>query len=136
MTPEYGYLHYNDCQKLIIQEMPETTPTGQLPRSVMVILSTDLVDKVKPGDWVEVTGIFKPIPSFSTQHSGNFKTHLEANAIEQMDDTIEAQEITKEDLKAIRSLAKEKKEELLGIMADSLAPSIHGHWNLKKAVVL
>jgi DNA replication licensing factor MCM3 len=30
-----------------------------LPRSIQVILENDLVDRVKPGDRVEITGVFK-----------------------------------------------------------------------------
>ena len=59
LTVEYGYCIYKDQQTIVIQELPERTPPGQLPRSVEVVLDNDLVDKCKPGDRVSVTGIFR-----------------------------------------------------------------------------
>jgi DNA replication licensing factor MCM3 len=47
---EYGLSQFKDNQFVLIQEPPERTPVGQLPRSVEVVLEEDLVDKVKPGD--------------------------------------------------------------------------------------
>lgn len=50
ITFEYGLSHFRDFQILYLQEPPERTPIGLLPRSVEVILMDDLCDKVKPGD--------------------------------------------------------------------------------------
>jgi len=60
--------------------MPERAPTGQLPRSVQVILERDLVDKVKPGDRVEVTGVYKCMAQ-SGATSGVFRQVLVATGI-------------------------------------------------------
>lgn len=38
LSAEYGYCVYRDYQEITIQEMPERAPTGQLPRSIRVIL--------------------------------------------------------------------------------------------------
>jgi DNA replication licensing factor MCM3 len=47
---EYGLSNFRDFQILYLQEPPERTPIGQLPRSIEVIIMDDLCDKTKPGD--------------------------------------------------------------------------------------
>jgi DNA replication licensing factor MCM3 len=56
--------------------MPERAPVGQLLRSIEVVLENDLVDKLKPGDRVEVTGIFRAVPKKSGAIEGIFKPML------------------------------------------------------------
>ena len=81
LSAEYGYCVYKDSQTIVIQEMPENAPVGQLPRSVSVILENDLVDKVKPGDRVQVSGVFR------LRHvaaKGLFESQLVATGVESL----------------------------------------------------
>lgn len=54
LTFEYGMCVFTDHQTATLQELPEHAPTGQLPRSVRLVIDRDLVDRVKPGDRIEV----------------------------------------------------------------------------------
>ena len=77
---EQGLCQYKDYQTLVLQEMPERSQVGQLPRSVDVILEHDLVDRVKPGDRVQCIGVYRPLGSSGVTKSGSssgiFKTTL------------------------------------------------------------
>lgn len=42
-----------------MQETPESIPEGETPHTVHLCVYEDLVDFVKPGDRVEVVGIYK-----------------------------------------------------------------------------
>ena len=49
---------YRNYQKMTIQETPGTVPPGRVPRQKEVYLLNDLVDSARPGDEVEITGIY------------------------------------------------------------------------------
>lgn len=58
---EYGLSSFKNTQIVVIQELPEMAPPGLLPMSVQVVLQSHLVNSVKPGDRVQMIGIYKLI---------------------------------------------------------------------------
>ena len=50
---------FSDKHHVKIQETPETVPEGETPQTIHLCAYEDLVDYVKPGDRVEVIGIYK-----------------------------------------------------------------------------
>lgn len=137
LTTEYGYSTYRDHQKVSIQEMPELAPAGQLPRSVDVVLDDDLVDTTKPGDRVQIVGVYRALGGGNNNNT-SFKTVILANSIYPLharSTGVAAQEkLTDQDIKNINRLAKDRK--IFDTLAHSLAPSIYGFDYIKKAVLL
>jgi len=49
---------YGNFQKVTLQESPGTVPAGRVPRYKEVILTADLIDRARPGEEIEVAGVF------------------------------------------------------------------------------
>lgn len=49
---------YRNFQKLCLQESPGKVPAGRIPRSKDVLVLGDLCDRVKPGDELDLTGVY------------------------------------------------------------------------------
>ncbi|KAI6175615.1 DNA replication licensing factor MCM2 [Aphelenchoides bicaudatus] len=127
---------YHNYQRVTIQESPNLVAAGRLPRSKDVILTGDLCDSCKPGDMIELTGVYTSNYDGSMNNKQGFpvfNTMIIANHISRKDQ-LESDELTDEDIKAIRELAKDR--QIAERIFASIAPTIYGHDDIKKAISL
>ncbi|KAK2188881.1 hypothetical protein NP493_117g07014 [Ridgeia piscesae] len=135
LETEYGLSSYKDHQTFTLQEMPEKSPAGQLPRSVDIVADNDLVDRCKPGDRVQVVGMYRCLPGKKNGYTtATFRTILIANNIAHLSKEA-APHFTAKDVAKIRKFSKQKKMDVFETLSRSLAPSIHGHEYIKKAIL-
>ncbi|KAF8078335.1 MCM2/3/5 family-domain-containing protein [Lyophyllum atratum] len=135
LQTEYGLCVFRDHQRISIQEMPERAPAGQLPRSTDIILDDDLVDKCKPGDRIQLVGVYRSIGGGS---GGAFKSLILANNINLLSSKvgggIAQTPLTDTDIRTINQLSK--RSNIYTLLYESLAPSIYGHDYIKRAILL
>ncbi|XP_021763929.1 DNA replication licensing factor MCM3 homolog 2-like [Chenopodium quinoa] len=135
LVTEYGLCKYKDHQTLSMQEVPEKSAPGQLPRTIDVIVEDDLVDACKPGDRVAIVGVYKALPGKNKGSvNGVFRTILIANNVTLLNKEANAPIYSTEDLKNIKKIAD--RQDIFDLLGNSLAPSIYGHSWIKKAVIL
>ncbi|KAG6581631.1 DNA replication licensing factor MCM2-like isoform X2 [Cucurbita moschata] len=128
---------YRNYQKLTLQESPGIVPAGRLPRYKEVILLNDLIDCARPGEEIEVTGIYTNNFDLSLNTKNGFpvfSTVVEANYITKKQDLFSAYKLTQEDKDEIEKLSKDPRigERII----KSIAPSIYGHEDIKTAIAL
>lgn len=128
---------YRNYQKLTLQESPGSVPAGRLPRHKDVILLYDLIDCARPGELIEVTGIYRNNFSYALNNRNGFPvfaTVIEANYVSKRADEFAEFRLTEEDQREIRRLAEDP---LIGLrIIRSIAPSIYGHHDVKTAIAL
>ncbi|KAL9559494.1 MCM DNA helicase complex subunit [Mucor bainieri] len=128
---------YRNYQKLTIQESPGTVPPGRLPRHREVICLWDLIDQAKPGEEIEVIGVYRNNfdASLSTKNGFPvFATIIEANFINKKENMFAAYRLTEDDTKQILAMGKDKR--IGKKIMKSIAPSIYGHDDIKRAIAL
>lgn len=128
---------YRNYQRLTLQETPGSVPAGRLPRHKEVICLWDLVDHARPGEEVEVTGIYRNNLDISLNTRNGFPvfaTVIEANNILKKEDNYASGRLTEEDQKDIRALSKDPR--IVNRILKSIAPSIYGHEDIKTALAL
>lgn len=130
-----------DRQTLKLQEAPETVPTGEMPRSVLLAVERALIDQAPPGTRVTVLCI----PTLFTTGGGNASKKSAAAAIKSV--YLRVVGMTKDDNAHDRDLftpaeeeafvALSRRSDVYDILSRSVAPSISGSYtvDIKKALI-
>lgn len=127
-------------QEARIQELTDQVPMGHIPRGMNVVLVSDLVRTVQPGDQVVLAGIFLPRPytGFKAMKAGLLTdTYLYAQHIQPLKPRY-SQVINTTDAQVdplVEELARDA-ENSYERLAQSIAPEIYGHGDVKKALLL
>ena len=130
-----------DAQVLTIEEASDNLSGGEQPKRMTIFLQEDLVDplmemRTTPGSRVKIIGYLKEIALISS--SGGMLTRfdlaVEANNIIPMEESFEDINISEEDERVIKELAADP--HIIERMVKSIAPSIWGYDNVKKALAL
>ena len=128
---------YGNFQKLTLQESPGSVPAGRVPRSKDVILLGDLIDCARPGEEVDITGVYQnefDAVLNAKQGFPVFRTVIVANFVDRRADGSSSSNLTTEEQREIEELARDPRlgERILA----SVAPSIYGNEAVKLAVAM
>lgn len=134
LSTEFGLSTYRDHQIATLQEMPERVPVGSLPRPLDILLDGDLANIVKPGDRVQVVGVYKTFGGRISAASSKFKVMLLACNVKHLARHHEKLSVSDADIREIKKISKNKN--LINLLTASLAPSIFGHAYVKLAILL
>ncbi len=126
-----------DTRWITVEEPFELTE-GDRPSQINVFLTEDLVTPegrrlTDPGNRIKITGILKDIPK-GKHYSVKLDFYLDANYVEPTESGWRHVEITPEDEKKIKEIAKDPN--IYEKLIDSVAPSLYGMREIKEAVVL
>lgn len=134
---------YRNYQRITVQESPGSMPAGRLPRHKEAILLWDLVDIAKPGEEIELIGIYKNsydgilnakngFPVFATVIEVNNIKRREGGSGNDDDGSSSPYQITLEEEKTFRSMSNQP--DIIDKIISSMAPSIYGHKYIKTAI--
>ncbi|KAG9288266.1 hypothetical protein G9A89_021297 [Geosiphon pyriformis] len=124
-------------QDVKLQEETDQVPEGHIPRTMTIHLYGSMTRTLNPGDCVDVSGIYLPTPftGFRALRAGLLtETYLEAQYVGQLKKQYSKMVKTLEIERKIKDLSEDP--DLYSKLAQSIAPEIFGHDDVKKALLL
>ena len=127
---------YVDIQKAEIQELLERVRGGAPAAHIEILLEDDMVNQVAPGDNIDIVGILrlKPPQKMKQKQEFVYSRYIEINSVRSLKKDFEEIEITKEEERRMVELSKNPR--IMDMIVNSIAPSIYGHSEVKRALAL
>jgi len=145
-----SHAKYIDFQTLKLQEAPDSVPQGEMPRHVRLWCERELVDKVTPGQNVNIIGIFCIKAQASAKASarsrdvqrgkagvGIRQAYIRVlgivNRTEVARGSAQLDDLTADEEQIFRELAA--REDISTLLRNSIAPSVFGCDDIKMSIV-
>ncbi len=130
-----------DMQAMVIEEDPENIDSNQQPQRINIILKNDLTspmtdEKTIPGGKALVNGILKEAPVFLRDGSISTRSDfiIETNFIKPLEEEQFKLNISEEDKKKFTEFLAKK--DFFNELCTYIAPTIHGHDDIKESMLL
>lgn len=139
---------YTDKQYIKLQETPETVPDGETPQTITLVSYEENVDYVKPGDRIEISGIYRAqgvrlntkmrttksvFKTYMDVLSYQIKSQKEGVVIEGQNEENKGHLYNEEKRQKFIELANQ--ENIYQKLVCSLAPSIYENDDVKKGIM-
>lgn len=140
---EHSKSNFSDKQHIKLQESPENIPEGEIPYTVHICCYDNLVNKLKPGDRIEITGIYRAQSIRESLFRRNikpvFRTYLDMvdfvedkkNKIKHEDET--SHSFSAEQIEYFHHISSQP--DIYDILVKSFAPSIWEYDDIKKGLL-
>jgi DNA replication licensing factor MCM7 len=130
---------FTKFQEVRLQEKTDEVPQGNIPKTLRVYISGDLTRICSPGDSVTISGIFLPAPVNKWNAHGHGGGALATTFIQAMRIVRHKKRYHdySEDESLLEQIKKDQREKnMYQLLANSIAPEIYGHEDVKKALLL
>lgn len=137
IVPIFQNSKFISFQELRIQETSDQSPIGSVPRSFVVHLNGPLVRSCAPGDTIIVDGVFLPMTddSYNRRDALIHETYIDALKIErEKKSDSDRGPMSQTDIEQFQQLSRS--DNIIQLLAKSIAPEIFGMESVKKALLL
>jgi len=131
--------YFVDVQRAEAQELLERLSGGAPAATISLWMEDDLVNRVTPGETIEITGVMRLMPpakarTGTTEGTQIYTRFIDVVNAKKTQKDFEEIETTKEDEARIRELSSDP--QIYEKIRDAVAPGIYGHNEVKEALSL